>query len=209
MKHVKAALFSGWAISSLLALMGCQSPYYADKGAALGGIAGGLTGAALGDQSGHAAGGALVGTAVGALTGAAVGDSMDAELERRQAVATRQERLARAVSISDVTEMVASGLGDDVIINHIRANGVRRNLAPREIIQLHERGVSEEVIDAMQQEAASHSAPVSVVRGPPVVIEESYVVPRYWGPPRWRHFPRHPHYYRRRPGVSWGFSYSD
>ena len=28
-------------------LSGCRSPYYADKGAALGGLAGGLTGAAI------------------------------------------------------------------------------------------------------------------------------------------------------------------
>jgi len=208
MKRGRAALFS-CLVLVCGGLAGRQSPYYADKGAALGGLAGGLTGAALGDRSGHAVGGALVGSAVGALTGAAVGDSMDAELERRQATMQQQTRLANTVSISDVKQMAASGLGDDVIINHIRTNGVRRNLTPREIIQLHEQGVSEAVIDAMQQEAASPPAPVSVVRGPPVVIEESYVVPGYWGPPRPRYYHHPPRYYRRRPGVSWGLSYSN
>ena len=134
----------------LTVLVSCRSPYYADKGAAVGGVAGGLAGAALGDQSGNAAGGALVGTALGALTGAAIGDSMDAEVGYRQAAYEAQQRLANAVSTSDVISMTASGLGEDVIINHVRANGVRASLTPGEIIQLHENGVSENVINAMQ-----------------------------------------------------------
>ena len=34
-----------------LSVTGCRSPYYADKGAAVGGIAGGLAGAAMGDAT--------------------------------------------------------------------------------------------------------------------------------------------------------------
>lgn len=198
-----------FGILLFVGLAGCRSPYYADKGAAIGGVAGGLAGAALGDQSGHAAGGAVVGTALGALTGAAVGDSMDAEVERRTAQAQYQQRMATAVSTTDVTSMVASGLGDDVIVNHIRANGVRGSLTPGEIIELHENGVSEKVINAMQQEAARTTAAPAVVGGPPVIIEESYVVPPYWRPQPYRHYHCDPHLYRRRPGVTWGFSYSN
>ena len=106
----------------LLACTACRSPYYADQGAALGGIAGGLTGAAPATGADNALGGALIGTAVGALTGAAIGDSMDAELDRRQALieAKTGRRMAGAATTSDVMTMVKSGLSDDVIVNHVR-----------------------------------------------------------------------------------------
>ena len=191
-----------------LSQVGCRSPYYADRGAAVGGIAGGLAGAAMGDQSGHAAGGAIVGTALGALTGAAIGDSMDAEVERREAIAWNQQRLASAVTTSDVASMTASGLSEDVIVNHVRANGVRGSLSPTQIIELHENGVSERVIDAMQQEAARMTVPPTVVGGRPVIIEESYIVPPYCGPRPYRHYHYPTRVHRRPQGVSWGFSYS-
>ncbi len=207
MKPMRFVSFSFVSIV-LLSLIGCRSPYYADLGAALGGVAGGLAGAALGDHSGNAVGGALLGSAVGAVTGAAVGDSMDAEVDRRQAIAETRRRLANAVSPADVTAMSASGLGENVIINHIRANGVKSSLTPGQIIELHENGVSEKVINAMQREGSRQAGPPVVVNGPPVIIEESYIVPPYCGPPPYRHHFRPPPHYRRRPGVSWGVSYS-
>lgn len=208
MKRLKTACFSGLAAWLSVVAVSCQSPYYADKGAALGGVAGGLTGAALGDRSGHAAGGALVGSALGAATGATVGNSMDTEVERREAIAERGARLADAVSISDVASMTDSGVEDNVIINQIRANGVRNNLTPGEIIELHEKGVSKEVIDAMQQEAGRGTAPARPSGTRPVIVEESYVLPPYYGPHPWgRHHYRR-RFHRRRPGVSWGFSYA-
>ena len=209
MKQVITVWFNIW-VFVLLSLSGCRSPYYADRGAALGGLAGGLTGAAIGDHHGNAAGGALIGGAVGALTGAAVGDSMDAEVERRQALieARTGQRMANAVTSTDVTTMTASGLSDDVIVNHIRANGVAVQLTPGDIIQLHENGVSEKVINAMQQEASRRVVSPPVVAGPPVIIEESYVVPPYWGPGWYPHRYRSVPYHRQRPGVSWGLSFS-
>ncbi len=207
MKPAKLTLYSVVTFV-LLSLVGCRSPYYADKGAAVGGIAGGLAGAALGDQSGHAAGGALIGSAVGALTGSAIGDSMDEEVARRTAMVENQRRLANAVSTTDVTAMATSGLGDEVIVNHIRANGVRAALTPSQIIELHENGVSETIINAMQEEAARQSTRPVLVGGPPVIVEEPYVVPTYCGPGPYRYYHRAPYYYRRRPGVRWGFTYA-
>ncbi|MFO7904601.1 MAG: glycine zipper domain-containing protein [Planctomycetota bacterium] len=208
MKRLKAMYFSGLAAWLFVVTVSCQSPYYADKGAALGGVAGGLTGAALGDRSGRAAGGALVGSALGAATGAAVGNSMDAEVERREANAERRARVDNAVSISDVASMADSGVEDDVIINQIRTNGVQNNLTPGEIIDLHEKGVSKAVIDAMQQEARRSTASGRPSASPPVIVEESYVVPPYYGPPPWHRYHYRRRFHRRRPGVSWGFSYS-
>jgi hypothetical protein len=208
MKRLQTSLL----VVPLLACAACRSPYYADRGAALGGVAGGLAGAALGNQGHNAVGGAILGTAVGALTGAAIGDSMDAELERRQALieAKTGRRMAGAVTTSDVTTMVKSGLSDDVVINHVRANGVASQMTPNDIIQMHENGVSENVINAMQQTASSQVVAQPVPYGPyagPVIVEESYVVPRYWAPgPYWCGPGPYGHHYRR-PGVTWGFSY--
>ena len=196
-------------IVPLLSFSGCRSPYYADQGAALGGVAGGLTGAALGDKQGNALGGAIVGTAVGALAGAAIGDSMDAEVERRQALieAKTGQRMEGLVSTADVTTMTTSGLSDDVIINHIRANGVAAPLTPKDIIEMHDMGVSEKVINAMQQTSARQAAP-PVAYATPVIVEEPYVVAPYWHPsPFWYGPGPYRHHYRR-PGMTWGFSYS-
>jgi surface antigen len=209
MNRMKPLLISLWVVP-LLACAACRSPYYADQGAALGGIAGGLTGAALGDRQDNALGGALIGTAVGALTGAAIGDSMDAELDRRQALieAKTGRRMAGAVTTSDVVTMVKSGLSDDVVINHVRANGVASLLTPNDIIHMHDSGVSEKVINAMQQTAASQVAAPPIAYGTPVIIQEPYVVPHYWRPaPYWCGPGPYRHHYRP-PGVTWGFSYS-
>jgi hypothetical protein len=206
--HLRALIWSCALL--MLTLSSCRSPYYADQGAALGGLAGAVTGAAVGDSHGNAAGGALIGSAVGALTGAAIGDSMDAEVARRQALieARTGRRMAGAVTSGDVMTMVASGLSDDVIINHIRGSGVASSLTPGDIIEMHEAGVSEKVINAMQN-AAARQAPPAVAYGAPVIIEESYVVPPPW---HYRPYVRYHGPYRRhyrRPGMTWGFSYSN
>ncbi len=193
---------------------GCRSPYYADRGAAVGGIAGGLTGAALGDRHGNAAAGALVGTAVGALTGAALGDSIDADVQRREALieARTGTRMANRVTTTDVMTLARSGLSDDVIVQHIQTHGVAMSLTPSDIIRLHDNGVSENVINTMQQTAARQFAarPIEpVVVGPPMVIRESYVAPPYWGPPLRHCGPRRSRRYGPRPGVSWGFGFAN
>jgi len=194
----------------LLSFSACRSPYYADQGAALGGVAGGLTGAALGDKQGNALGGAVLGTAVGALAGAAIGDSMDAEVERRQALieAKTGRRMAGVVTTTDVTTMVTSGLSDDVVINHIRANGVAAPLTPSDIIEMHDLGVSEKVINAMQQTAARQVTPPPVTYAAPVIVEDPWVVAPYWHPGPFWHGPGPYRHHYRRPGMTWGFSYS-
>ncbi|MHB0958068.1 MAG: glycine zipper domain-containing protein [Pirellulaceae bacterium] len=195
----------------LLTCAACRSPYYADRGAAMGGVAGGLAGAALGDRSNNALGGALIGTAVGALSGAAIGDSMDAEVERRQALIEAKvgRRMSGAVTTSDVMTMSRSGLGDEVIINHVRANGMVSQLTPNDIIQMHENGVSERVINAMQQMASTQVVAPPAAYSAPIIIEESYMVPPpYWRPRPYCYGPGPYHHHYRRAGASWGFSYS-
>jgi hypothetical protein len=54
------------------------------------------------------------------------------------------------VSPQDVVAMMRSGLGDATIIRHIELNGVDHALSVSEVIQLHQNGVSEPVIQALQ-----------------------------------------------------------
>lgn len=183
------------------------------RGATLGGLAGAVAGGLIGENNGKAGRGAVIGGALGAVTGGLLGNAADkdAELARRQAYqhhwqqeqwrAQQQASQALgAVSVQDVISMSRSGLGDQVIINQIRARGVQRTPQVSDIIAMHEQGVRETVIAAMQEGSASGSGglPSPATAPPPpapsqVIIHERevlpyYPVPRYYGP--------HPYYYR-------------
>ena len=124
-----------------------------------------------------------------------IGNAKDQQIAREQQYYYQQQQLAaRATSTTDVVSMTRSGLGDSVIINHIRTNGVQRQLDTHDIIALHQQGVSEPVITAMQDAGVGE---VHVVKHAPprqVVVRREYrVVPRY--APR-----RHVHVYRYHPG---------
>lgn len=55
-----------------------------------------------------------------------------------------------AVSIEDVVTMVHRGLGESTIVRHIDRYGVKQVLTVDDLIRLHEEGVSEGIIQAMQ-----------------------------------------------------------
>ena len=117
-------------------------------------------------------------------------------LQHQQFAATQS-----AVSIADVVNMTRSGLSDSVIINQINQRGVQQTLQVSDIISLHQQGVGEQVITAMQraptgvQRVARPVAPVQqpIVTPPPVIVEEHYFVPHY-PPPRY-HYRRHHHHH--------------
>jgi outer membrane lipoprotein SlyB len=194
----------------LLATAGCQSPRYADRGALFGGLTGAGVGAVVGDAAGNAGAGALIGTAVGALTGAAVGDSIDADLARSQAEI--QARMGRqmqgAVTPQDVIAMTQAGLSDDVIVTHIRANGVAQPLQVNDLIGLRNTGVRDSVINAMQQtppRVGQGVQPTTVYPAyaapPPVVVAPYY--PAWYPPPP---PPVGLHYHRHGRRAHWGVS---
>ena len=176
------------------AVAGCRSPHYADRGAALGGLAGAVTGAVIGDRNGNAAAGAIVGTAVGAITGAAIGQSIDEDLAHSRAVvqARMGRQISGAVTEADVVAMVQAGVSDDVILTHVRANGVARRPATSDVIRMTQQGVSEGVIIAMQQTPLPSVQPPVIVRSPPVIVREHCYEPP-WYPPYIR-----PHHYHAR-----------
>ncbi|WP_145171972.1 glycine zipper domain-containing protein [Rubripirellula lacrimiformis] len=63
------------------------------------------------------------------------------------------------LSNRDVIALVNSGLSDAMVVRQINARGITRSLAVSEIIELHQQGVSETVIDAMQGVIAEAPAP--------------------------------------------------
>jgi hypothetical protein len=111
------------------------------------------------------------------------------------------------VSIEEIVMMTKAGVEDELIINHIRHNGVTRQPGPHELVTLRQEGVSAAVIRAIQEAAVGPQPPKTVVireaAPPPVVIEEYHYGPPWWYYPRYRY---HYHHYPPRSRVSWGFS---
>lgn len=182
-------------IASCLWATGCASPYYADRGAAIGGIGGAGVGALVGEAVHHPLAGALVGAGVGAVSGAAVGTGLDQiEARNRAAIAATMGRPVPpgAVGTNDVIAMSQAGVNEDVIVNHIRYNGVQSPLQTGDLITLQRANVSPRVIAAMQQPPAQ-GPPVAAVP-PPVPMPP----PPPWGYPGY-------YYYPPPPPVGYGF----
>ncbi|WP_236696406.1 glycine zipper domain-containing protein [Rhodopirellula islandica] len=180
------------------------------RGATWGGITGAIAGAIIGDNNGEAGAGAAIGGAVGAVAGGVLGNAKDKELRAQQYYGqstyaqttpayTPAPVPAGAVSFNDVVAMCRSGVSEGVVLNQIASRGVQRRPVVSDIITLHQQGVSEVVISAMQ------NAPVGdqvIVRAPAVVETPVYVpaprvyvqpAPVYRARPVYRAPPRHGH----------------
>jgi hypothetical protein len=194
-----------------LALAGCNSPYHADRGALFGGLLGAGTGAIVGDALGNAGAGAAIGAGVGALSGAAIGEGLDEiEAQNRAMIAAQLGREVRAgaVTIDDIVMMTEGGVDDELIINHIRANGMARVPGPHELVTLKNKGVSTAVIKVMQEPPPRPRTETVVIEKPapaPVVVEEYHYVPPWYHRPLYYH--HHYRYRHRGPRVGWGFSF--
>jgi uncharacterized protein YcfJ len=196
------------------------------RGVAVGGLTGAIAGGLIGDNNGEAGAGAAIGGVIGAVTGGLLGSASDKEAEyrRQQSINQQyQQQLAyrqAAVSTGDVVSMTRSGLSETVIINQINQRGVQAKLQVPDIIALHEQGVSEQVITAMQgaptgpTRVASRTnvyasgPPLRVVPTPivtrPVIVQEHYVLPHY-APRRSYYYRRPPHHHHHHHGIHIGF----
>lgn len=191
-------------------------------GATVGGVAGAVIGGIIGHQNDETPEGALIGGAVGAITGGLIGRAQDNELARQRAYqqqayyrnqqqlyAQQQTIAASGVSMTDVVNMSRSGISEAVILNHLQSKGVQRRLEVADIITLHQQGVSDTLITAMQQaplatQLAAPAQPVVVqqpsviVRDQPVIYRSPVVVHEYYRPAP--HV--HRHYYPSYRGSS-------
>ncbi|HEU5434242.1 MAG TPA: glycine zipper domain-containing protein [Thermomicrobiales bacterium] len=189
-----------YAALALACFSGCASPYHADRGALFGGAAGAGVGALVGEAVGHPGVGALVGAGVGTVSGAAIGSGLDEiEAKNRAMIAAQMGREVPrgAVTIGDVIDMTRQGLDEDLIVNHIRYNGVAQRPQSRDLIALQQNNVSKRVIEAMQSAQPPQAPAVAAVPPPPPVVVPAYYPPPVWGP--------YPYYYPPPPPPpAWG-----
>lgn len=188
---------------------------HAERGALLGGVTGALAGGAIGSHNQQALPGAMIGAAVGGLTGAAIGDSVDDEIARNNAIIEQQmgRRLAGAATFDDVIAMTRANVGEEVIVTHVRANGVVQRPQAGDIILLKQQGVSDRVLQALQEATPADQmvAAPPRPRGPqPVIVEEHYHYDPWWGPGWCGPPPFHRHHrVSRGPGVHWGVTFGN
>lgn len=200
----------------LIGVSGCRSPYYADRGALVGGLAGAGLGAAIGENNDNPLLGAAIGAVGGTIAGSAIGNGIDQDMAEERAAVQAQigRQLSAQVTIPDVVAMSQSGVSEDVMIRQIESSGVSAEMTTSDVIAMHQQGVPTRVIEAMQRVRASgpvgaRTAYVEERVAQPVIVERHYVRPGYYGPP---HHGYHYHHHRRpprcrpAPGVSWGIS---
>ncbi len=143
---------------SLVALLcaGCANMNNTQKDAAVGGAGGAVVGAIVGKQLGNTGAGAAIGAMTGLVGGALVGKSQDETEAKENAERTAayehnmRVREERAIRNSDVVNMTQNGLADDLICNEIRTRGGRFDTSPDALIYLQRSGVSNRVIEVMQ-----------------------------------------------------------
>ncbi len=219
-------------IAAIAAVLCSQTILHAqsrtERGAVNGGLAGAILGGIAGHQKGDTAEGVAIGALVGAVAGGAIGNADDRQarenyqyqLYRQQQLAQQQQlqqaRLQQAISIGDAITMTRSGISDNLIISQIRTSGVQQKIGVQEIVMLHQNGVSEPVIQAMQTapiggtSIAAQTTPtitypavpqpsstIIVERRPAVIVQPYVPRPRYYHP--------HQHYPSRHATFEWHY----
>jgi outer membrane lipoprotein SlyB len=186
------------AAAAAVVLAGCESPEgnpnRTGTGALIGGVIGATAGGLIGstshhDSSANAAAGALIGGAIGAITGGSIGHSLDQEAEARLRAQAPQTLVrvdqGQPLGVADVKALARAGVSEDVIISQIRSSRTVYRLTAAEIIELHEAGVSQKIIEYMintpsMSGAAAPPAQTTVVVSeapPPPPVETVIVAP--------------------------------
>jgi uncharacterized protein YcfJ len=169
--------------ASAVVLAGCVGPNGEADNTGTGALVGAGTGALIGGANGRGGNGALVGAAIGAIAGGLFGHAVDQaqqEQLRQQAPQTyvRVEQ-SQPLGLADVKALVKAGVSDDVIISQIQISHTIFRLSSADIIDLHNSGVSDRVVDFMintqSSAAAAQSGTVVVAEAPPPVPVETYV----------------------------------
>ena len=160
-----------------MALTGCYTPEgrpdYTGTGALEGGAMGAATGAIIGSASHSAGAGALIGAAAGSILGGLIGHSADQaqEARLRQEYPATYYRAQQGVplGVADIKALSRAAVSDDTIIAQIVNSHTVYHLSANDIIDLHQSGVSQRVIDFMINTVSTVPAAAAsvVVTGPP------------------------------------------
>jgi hypothetical protein len=168
-----------WLSGLLILTCGCSSMNNTEKGL-LGGAAVGTGAGALigrGNPAAMALGG-IGGAAIGGIAGSA----QDAREDRKKAYAAAEAaanaQAARQMSINEIVQMAQQRQSDAVIIGQINTTGSIFRLTSDDVNYLHQQGVSDQVINYMQQPRY-----VAVQPRPVVIYERPYVYPPPPPPP--------------------------
>ena len=123
------------------------------EGAVIGGLLGAVTGGVIGKQSHKTAQGALIGGAVGALGGAAIGSQMKSSPASAGSATASSPTVAAAsdVTMKQIIYWSEQGLPADEVIARIKKSGTVFTLTADDISYLQKQGVSQRVIEAMQE----------------------------------------------------------
>ena len=113
------------------------------EGAGIGAVLGAAAGGIIGHQTHDGAAGALIGGAIGAAGGAAVG----AQIPKHQG--EYQKPIAK-VTMQQVVDWTAQAVPSDIIISRIRNTNSVYALTQDDVNFLRNHGVSERVIETMQ-----------------------------------------------------------
>jgi outer membrane lipoprotein SlyB len=177
--------------ASVVLATGCQTPEGTPNntgtGALVGGAVGALSGAAIGGPNNSGAG-ALIGAAAGALAGGLIGHQMDQDQQARLRAQAPQTYVrveqGQPLGIADIKAMTRAGVSDDVIISQIISSHTVFRLGAADIIDLHNSGVSDRVVNYMintpnTATAAPPPQSATVVQAappPPAPLAETVVV---------------------------------
>lgn len=181
------------AVGLATLMTGCQypngEPNNTASGALVGGAIGAVSGAAIGGPRNGGAG-ALIGAAAGAIAGGVIGNSMDQQQEaqlRAQAPQTYvRVQQGQPLSVADIKALSQAKVSDDIIISQIRNSHTVFHLSTSDIIDLHNAGVSESVVNFMintpslagttSEIAPAPQTTTVVMEGPPSPPVETVVV---------------------------------
>lgn len=155
----RGALIGGVAGAAIGGVVGNQKDR-AGKGALIGGAVGAIAGAAFGNEKDkQVARQSQVYHYPQHAPGTYYVPSQHGHVHSSQPVyvtpqtypsATPTNGVRRPVTVSEVINMTRNGVGDSIIISHIRTNGVLSRPSTNDIVSMAQQGVSNSVIAAMQ-----------------------------------------------------------
>ena len=173
---MKLTLMAG--LAALIIVTGCKNPDGSTDRTGTGALAGAGAGAITGARYGGGPG-ALIGAAAGAITGGVIGHILD-ERHQEKLRENAPETYTRVdqnqpLLVADVKALAKTGVTDDVIISQIRNSRTVYHLSSADIIDLHNSGVSENVINFMINTPTTIGQTVSAPPVPAPVPSVVYV----------------------------------